>query len=217
MHIENEKFYHIHKHNSSKWVESAKFTFGEEPNNAWRAFEIARRGVTNPETGEVYTIDMVAYRALSSYRKQGKKDPRLSFYHFDPVMTLAETLDSLFLSTRMIRELVYEDVRKQLYPDLPSRTTCIWLIPEESKSVRFWLDNIRGDHKKVFRVRATGEVHRANQQLILGDTISLSEWRKRAVDYWNGAELDSFDDEITFSGEVEVLQEVSLDQFGSPG
>ncbi|MGH8293594.1 MAG: DUF2441 domain-containing protein [Gammaproteobacteria bacterium] len=213
MHIESEKFYHIHKHNSPKWVEGAVFTFGEEPNNSWRAFEVARRGITNPETNEVFTVDRVAFRALHVYRKQGKKDPLLGFYHFNPVMTLAETLDSLFLSTRKVRELVLEDVRRQMYPDLPSRTSCIWLIPDDARSVRFWLENMRGDHKKVFRVSATGEMHRAPQQMVMGDTISLVEWHKRALEYWNGVVTESYDDEISCNGEIKILEEVPIDNF----
>ncbi len=213
MHIESEKFYHIHKHNSPKWVENTTFAFGEDPNNSWRAFEVARRGITNPETNEVFTVDLVAFRALHVYRRHGKKDPHLSFYHYNPIMTLAETLDSLFLSTRMVRELIFEEMRRQTYPDLPSRTSCIWLIPEDERAVRFWLENMRGDHKKVFRVRATGEMHRAPQQVVMGDTISLAEWRKRAMDYWNGVDVESYDDEITCNGEIEVLEELPVTNF----
>lgn len=208
MHIESERFYHIHKQNSPKWVGGAAFTFGDEPNESWRAFEVARRGITNPETLEVFSVDRVAFRALHTYRRRGKKDPQLRFYHYDPVMTLAETLDSLFLATRMVRELVLEDVRREMYADLPSRTSCAWLIPEDERAVRFWLDNMRGDHKKVFRVHATGELHRAPQQPVMGDTISLSEWRRRALDYWNGVSAESFDDEVTFAGEVRVIEEL---------
>lgn len=213
MHIENQKFFHIHKHNSPKWFEGARMGFGLEPNNAWRAFEAARRGITNPKSNEIYTVDMVALRALEFYRKQKPKDPRLSFYHYDPVVTLAETLDSLFLATRMVRELIFEDVRRQLYTALPSRVSCIWLIPEDPRAVRFWLDNMRGDYKKVYRVNATGELHRATQQIVMGDTISMGEWRKRAVDYWNGAKTESYDDELLLSGDIEVLEEVEATEF----
>ena len=213
MHIENQKFFHIHKHNSPKWFEGARMGFGLEPNNAWRAFEAARRGITNPKSNEIYTVDMVALRALEFYRKQKPKDPRLSFYHYDPVVTLAETLDSLFLATRMVRELIFEDVRRQLYTALPSRVSCIWLIPEDPRAVRFWLDNMRGDYKKVYRVNATGELHRATQQIVMGDTISMGEWRKRAVDYWNGAKSESYDDELLLSGDIEVLEEVPATEF----
>lgn len=213
MHIENQKFFHIHKHNSPKWFEGARLSFGLEPNNSWRAFEVARRGITNPKSNEVYTVDLVALRALEFYRKQKPKDPRLTFYHHDAVVTLAETLDSLFLATRMVRELIFEDVRRQLYTALPSRTSCIWLIPEDPRAVRFWLDNMRGDYKKVYRVNATGEMHRATQQIVMGDTISMSEWRKRAMDYWNGANSESHDDEILLSGDIEVLEEVPVTEF----
>jgi len=213
MHIENQKFYHIHKHNSQKWFEGAAFSFGQEPNNSWRTFEMARRGITNPQTNDVYTVDLVAFRALAVYRKTGKKDPRMSFYHYDPIKTLAETLDSLFLATRMVRELILEDVRQQMYANLPSRSTCIWLIPEREKAVRFWLDNMRSDTKKVFRVNATGELHRASQQPVIGDTISMNEWRKRALDYWNGADTESYDDELILNGDIEILEEVPLSEF----
>ena len=213
MHIENQKFFHIHKHNSPKWFEGARLSFGLEPNNAWRAFEAARRGITNPKSNEIYTVDMVALRALEFYRKQKPKDPRLSFYHYDPVVSLAETLDSLFLATRMVRELIFEDVRRQMYTALPSRVSCIWLIPEDPRSVRFWLDNMRGDFKRVFRVNATGELHRATQQIVMGDTISMTEWKRRAVDYWNGARAESHDDELLLNGDIEVLEEVPATDF----
>ncbi len=213
MHIENQKFFHIHKHNSPKWFEGARMGFGIEPNNAWRAFEVARRGITNPKSNEIYTVDMVALRALEFYRKQKPKDPKLSFYHFDPVVTLAETLDSLFLATRMVREMIFEEVRRQMYIGLPSRMSCIWLIPEDPRAVRFWLDNMRGDYKKVYRVNATGELHRATQQIVMGDTISMSEWRRRATDYWNGAHSESHDDELLLSGDIEVLEEVPATEF----
>ena len=213
MHIENQKFFHIHKHNSPKWFEGARMGFGLEPNNAWRAFEAARRGITNPKTNEIYTVDMVALKALEFYRKQKPKDTRLSFYHYDPVVSLAETLDSLFLATRMVRELIFEDVRRQMYTALPSRTSCIWLIPEDPRAVRFWLDSMRGDYKRVFRVNATGELHRATQQIVMGDTISMGEWRKRATDYWNGARTESHDDELLLSGDIEVLEEMPATEF----
>ena len=213
MHIENQKFFHIHKHNSPKWFEGARLGFGLEPNNAWRAFEAARRGITNPKSNEIYTVDMVALKALEFYRKQKPKDPRLSFYHYDPVVSLAETLDSLFLATRMVRELIFEDVRRQMYTALPSRMSCIWLIPEDPRAVRFWLDSMRGDYKRVFRVNATGELHRATQQIVMGDTISMNEWRKRATDYWNGARAESHDDELLLSGDIEVLEEVPATEF----
>ncbi|MGH8280467.1 MAG: DUF2441 domain-containing protein [Gammaproteobacteria bacterium] len=213
MRIEGERFYHVHKHNSPKWAVGASFTFGEEPNDSWRAFEVARRGITNPETNEVFSVDRVAFRVLHTYRRHGKKDAQLRFYHYDPVMTLAETLDSLFLATRMVRELVLENVRRQMYPDLPSRSSCIWLIPEDERALRFWLDNMRGGHKKVFRVQASGELHRAPQQPVMGDTISLTEWRRRALDYWNGVDAESFDDELTLRGEVRVVEEVPEGSF----
>jgi hypothetical protein len=213
MHIENGKFFHIHKHNSPKWFEGARNTFGNEPNNAWRAFELARRVITDPKTNEMYTVDLVALKALNFYRKQSQKESRLKFYHHDPVLTLAETLDSLFLATSMVRELIYEDVRRLDYPMLPSRTSCIWLIPEDAKSVRFWLDSMRGDYKKVFRVNVTGELHRAIQQVVMGDTISMSEWRGRAAEHWNGIKTECYDDELTLSGDVEVLDEVPANEF----
>jgi len=47
----------------------------------------------------------------------------------------------------------------------------------------------------------------------MGDTISMIEWRRRAVDYWNGAKSESEDDEIILSGDVEVLEEVPANEF----
>ncbi len=100
-----------------------------------------------------------------------------------------------------------------MYTALPSRMSCIWLIPEDPRAVRFWLDSMRGDYKRVFRVNATGELHRATQQIVMGDTISMGEWRKRATDYWNGARTESHDDELILSGDIEVLEEMPATEF----
>ena len=62
-------------------------------------------------------------------------------------------------------------------------------------------------------MNATGELHRATQQIVMGDTISISEWRKRATDYWNGANSESYDDELLLSGDIEVLEEVPATEF----
>lgn len=47
----------------------------------------------------------------------------------------------------------------------------------------------------------------------MGDTISLAEWRKRAVDYWDGVDMESYDDELTCNGEIEVLEELPNTNF----
>ena len=47
----------------------------------------------------------------------------------------------------------------------------------------------------------------------MGDTISLMEWHKRALDYWNGVDTESYDDEITCNGEIEILEELPITNF----
>jgi hypothetical protein len=47
----------------------------------------------------------------------------------------------------------------------------------------------------------------------MGETISISEWRKRAQDYWNGADTESYDDELILNGDIEILDESPLSNF----
>lgn len=201
------EFFHINKDSDEEWVIGAKFTFGQQNNKLWETFENGNQLITSD--GRTYPVDQIAYQALEVYR--GGMTPPLKQYHYNPVQTLSETLDSLFCSIRNTRELMFEQVRLEKYASLPSRKTCIWLIPNDQESLDYWQENLpRGNNRKIFRVRTNGVFHRTSQQWVQGGTFSLSNWRERAHNYWKGTGAGNIDDEILFAGELEIIDEISI-------
>jgi hypothetical protein len=119
-------------------------------------------------------------------------------YHFNPIKTLKETIDSLGNALKICRELAFESIRKEFYPELPSRQKCIWLMPDNEKSLELWKNTIHNEHQKIFKVTADGNIHRAVQKWLIGGTFSLNKWITLAHKYWKGEDSGSIEDEIIF-------------------
>jgi hypothetical protein len=107
-------------------------------------------------------------------------------YHFNTVFTLKEATDCLGQSMRIIRELTFEAIRKEFYPELPSRHNCIWLAPDGEVSLKFWRNLVHGSNKRIFRVETEGIIHRAANKWLIAGTIPLNEINSMAHNYWKG-------------------------------
>ncbi len=130
-------------------------------------------------------------------------------YHLNPILTLNEASDSLGNLMRIVRELVFENIRKEYYPDLPSRHKCIWLIPDDNESFRFWKSILKSKSQRVFKVIVKGKIHRASQKWLVGGTIPLNEIYLMANKFWNSDEAGDYEDEILFVGKMTILEELN--------
>lgn len=111
---------------------------------------------------------------------------------------------------QLVRELLFEEVRRNHFPTFPSRQRCIWVAPSVD-GVRYWRDRVPGD-KRWFRVRLTGKIHTASDAYLTADTMSLDVLRELAWKYWSGYRGEREDrDEILFEGVVEVIEELSIE------
>lgn len=76
--------------------------------------------------------------------------------------------DVLLTYMKFINEIIFERVRVNKFGHSPSRTNCIWLCKE--KDIGKWLKMLKGQRKiKVFRVSATGEIHKVDGSWIKVD------------------------------------------------
>ena len=107
---------------------------------------------------------------------------------------------------KLIGELLWEQVRKEEFPDLPSRQRCIFLNEDRSR-VPYWIERLDCPSRcQVLRIHATGRFHRADERLLIGDGYTLAQAWDRARAYWRGQVQDGLGNEILFEGKITVLE-----------
>lgn len=105
------------------------------------------------------------------------------------------------------RELLMEEIRQRDFPEVPSRQKCLYLC-ETPQEAQAWNTRI-GDGGSICTLRCKGVIHRADTDLLLGDSEPLSVTRDRAHRYWRGEAGENPFWEILFVGDA-VVTEVGL-------
>ncbi len=122
-------------------------------------------------------------------------------------------LSSVFNSTlsqylKWVREEIFENYRKEKFPHLPSRKTCLWLC--EQKDLEKWLEILYpNNRKKIIEVSLAknAKIHSANASLIISETLNISDYSKLANKYWQGKMHINCEVETLFEGRFKVINE----------
>ncbi|EQA6229221.1 DUF2441 domain-containing protein [Enterobacter hormaechei] len=109
-----------------------------------------------------------------------------------------------------VRELIWENVRKSEFNDLPSRQKCIWLAQGED-NLQFWLSRIGKSSKdiNVFKVVPSGILHSADEELLLTDIEPYDETLIKARQYWSGIITNQNSKEVLFEGSLKIGELIS--------
>lgn len=117
---------------------------------------------------------------------------------------------SLSESDYVIRELAVEEIRKNFYPDMPSRLKCMFL----SESKDLVLRNLHDFHKEnknkqyqAVAVKVTGNIFYAKEIGLPRKGLSYSEYMDVAHQYWcQNQDSTSEVKEILFEGNAEIVE-----------
>ncbi len=199
-------YYHINKNIDCGWKAGDEIEFGKEENNYWKS--LSGTDDLIEIDGEEFDVHLIAMHAFKTYVNGSPPPTAMKGYHFNPMKTLHETIDSLGNALKICRELAFESIRKEFYPELPSRLNCIWLIPDNLQSLTFWKNVIPNGHQKIFKIVIDGKIHRAAQKWLIGGTYSVNKWSSLAHSYWNGEGSGNKEDEILFKGKIKILEEL---------
>ena len=112
----------------------------------------------------------------------------------------------------LVRELAYEEIRKQYFPNLPSRNNCIWLCREEQ--LNYWLNNFKKSDVDIYELMLAHEPFKTRDSLLPMPFESYSEMKCKAKKYWeyNSDEL-FFDDEYLYEGKFKILSIIQKKDF----
>lgn len=107
---------------------------------------------------------------------------------------------------RLVREMEFENIRKNHFSNLPSRTRCIWLS-DSLESARYWRKRVAKDGQtQILRVQAEGKIFRTDGRHLAYDSHTITELRDAANLYWSGSVHANPEPEILFEGKLTVLK-----------
>lgn len=214
MNVKNETFYHVRQNDShsSDWELGSKITFGQNTLNDFASFYEDQQLVFDLYVPDDRNPDgKTAIRDKPIESMEYIKNNNLYLLQ-DIRRIIDSSYDVIKEMSLFLRETIWEEVRMDRFPDLPSRKHCVWLC--EKHSVSYWY-GIFNNSKKILQVSATGKIHKADQRLLAHSILPGKELRTRAIKYWEGADGEKpEEEEILFEGTLEVVREFEdLDEF----
>jgi len=212
--INNEVFYHIQNigtdNDSNPWEKGKTYTIGGEiTNNYYNGFSKSYpyKKLNEQEVRMNSYVQMVISHLIS----QGERDCNgwLSQITSDFSNTLGHY-------QKLTREIIYEQVRSQSFSDLPSRKTCLWVLPYDTSSdiITKWKEQLYHDKQvRLLTLQLTGKIHITSEIFLINDCASIEEVQNEAADYWKATDINSYDPEtieVLFEGQATVLDISSL-------
>jgi len=196
--VKNKRFFtvnRVHEHvNNKPLMMGKRLDVGEELNPSALFRENVRRQTYGIKTDGGEDITPIA---LINAVREGKIKPPQNIDLF--VMQLLNSLN------KTVAELLFEQVRKEEYPECPSRQKCLWLVETIEETKRWEKEFAPYGFFQTLEVEATGVVHYCDEIWLQIDADPYSEIRGKANRYWKGEMSDDPVTEIIFEGIIEVV------------
>ena len=168
------------------------------------------------DNGQCYNAYNTSYQqnGESLYRIGYKKANKGIFKDRVLINNLAGALEKYDFA---FREMAIEDVRKEQFPDCPSRMKCMFLTDSKQGCLNNLPKFANKGYGKVYQavaVKVTGKVFYAKDVVIARTGSSFNQYKEEAIRYWSqNQKSEESIKEILFEGEaevVEVMQEIRL-------
>ena len=104
-----------------------------------------------------------------------------------------------------MRELALESIRKEYYPEYPSRLNCLYLTDKLEDAIK-WVDILKRNKKnavQILTLKVSGNIFEGDGSLMKRLNLSYNEHLENAKMYWSNATDNK--DEILFTGTATVI------------
>lgn len=203
MQVQEKEMYHFHNNKSHNelWVPDNEIIVDDN-------FKTHYLYALNELTTAVNTMDgnkEAFCFIIDHYLKEEQDNETL-------IELLKEARNMIYGMTLFKREYALEEIRKQKYPDLPSRKHSIWLC--DDKGVEFWKEQISAGGEiplDLFKVSVTGNLFKSSDSFIPNNTSNYETNLLEAEQYWNPVfESDEQEQkaEYLFQGKLKILEKV---------
>lgn len=183
--VENEYIYHVVT--ERKMFVGQKLIFGKEPNSL--RDKVLNWQFLNDENKDC--LEIVAGKKFEDFTENDKKTLRIYIYE----------------NAMIMREYILEQVRKEKYPDYPSRMACLYCV-RNLQETENWIEVFNRTNKKplqIVKMKATGKIFDGDAKYILRDALSIGHKIDLAEKYWSGVSENPINESL-FEGEVEVVE-----------
>lgn len=209
--VENKKFYHIQT--IDEWNIGETHFIGKEKNPFNGYFDKNGHNYFDKKSGQFFNTSIIADHMVH-YINTSEKDPSLEpYFQYDKDETINHLRNTLGHYLRFSRESIFEEVRANFFPNMPSRLRCLWVIPDDKDAVKYWWNTL-GKQGRILELSISGKIHQASQQYLSLSTNSFDLLRQDAFKYWTSATgRNKMEDECLFEGFAKVESIRSIAEF----
>lgn len=203
------ELYHVHKKNNTdkKWVENGVVKIDKNFNS------IMNQRQQNFSQAMLIEESKIEYHMyLANYFNRIKDLKSIRQDDLEELKQLIEIGYQMSFNANFFkRESSLEDCRKEHYIELPSRLHSIYLCDDDG--LEYWCDTISNnnhDEVEIFKVLATGNIFKTNEQLLPIETANYSETYNLAFKYWNPKfkDVPNYTNEYLAQGTIKILEKV---------
>lgn len=187
--IKGTELYHISR--SSDWYMGQKVTVGDKDNDFWRF---------SKNYSPQITVDQTRYDLLDFFSKFSGETFNVTKDNI--VWLFNEFKNNIKECSLYIREQIFETIRAEIYHELPSRQKCLWLTDVEH--LDYWKRSINCKDGSIITLSLEGNLFMADDSWLQANTLSSSEYERRARHYWAGDIGETAHLEYLFTGEAIV-------------
>jgi len=204
MNIQKETFFHVS--HQIDWQKNNIYFIGKDYSIRYQ--ELMMRGFSIPKVdGEQIPLNAIIEGMAQYISSQQKSAFMPETYHFNPSDTLMEVLPMMRTQLTLIRELIFEEIRKEHFPQQLSRYKGLHVIPAAKESLSFWLPQLKTPNAKIYKLELTGKLHRAGYELLNATSVPPEYIKYNAYQYWLGNEgKEAANDECIFEGLAKVVE-----------
>ncbi|XMB85865.1 DUF2441 domain-containing protein [Mycoplasmatota bacterium WC44] len=212
--VNRRKVYRIESHSGSHWKlnEQRIYTKGKK-NNFYKSFLGVDVNLVDQNQSYGLLSDIVKKlhnkimkKGLESITNLKKKE---KFQSVRDNVLLGTIIKGFGDTLTIKRELILEQVRINTNPNLPSRYSCLYVIPNQS-ALQFWQNifsyNSQNSNYQIVELEITGDLHVGDYNLLVDSTKSVDNLIQDYQKYWNYNQKNSVHEEGIFEGEAECIR-----------
>jgi len=195
--IQGKLLYHISRENN--WEIGQTVVAGEQENPFWGSFK-----KYNPQeslSGEKLPLRKILRKYSTCPWDVSQNTVNLLYQHLKDMST-----EFAFY----VREQTFESVRKECFPQRPSRQKCLWLT--DKNQIPYWLTLNPKTPRSLLTLDLCGEIFCGDAYWLEADSFSSFEYVDRAQRYWSGEWSCNPRIEYMFCGTATVKRIVLLNE-----
>ncbi len=206
MQIYKQTFFHVS--DKINWQKDEIHFVGKDLSSRYQ--DIMMRGFMISKTnGEQIPLNAIV-EGMNQFLQTQQKVPFMpENYHYNTSQTLQEVLPMIRTQLTLIREMMFEEVRKEHFPNKLSRYKALHVIPADKEALSFWLPQLKTPSAKIYKLELTGRLHRGHYELLNANSVPAEFIKLNAYQYWLGTNgQESVNDECVFEGMLKILEVV---------